>query len=264
MADDCSRSTAKVKNIISALCSGSWLVVIFFLCGCSPLSAAVTTKAVSPPVVAAMLQAYGGREALAAVRTVAARGRIDDDLRHLSGSYSRIMRRPAGLRIEIRPEQGGEVRILDGEQGWQGSGAHLEPAKEISLASMRYQYGYLDLPMCLADNSCTAEAGGVVKLDDRSFDLLLVTVPAAPLLRVYVDRDTHLIHRVATEFSMGALGSSELATEYADFQPAAGVLFPRLLTNFAGGGKISLLTIETLEVNQPLPASVFAVPGKRR
>lgn len=52
-----------------------------------------------------MLDAYGGSKALAGVRTVVARGRIDDYIRQVSGGYARIMRRPGSLRIESRPEE---------------------------------------------------------------------------------------------------------------------------------------------------------------
>lgn len=233
-------------------------LVALLLSACHPpLSTAVNADSSRSPVVARMLEAYGGISALQGVRTVEARGRIDDDLRQLSGKYARIMQRPGSLRIEIRPEQGGEVRILAGDEGWQGSGRHFFPAKPISLSSMRYQYSYLDVPMCLADGSCTVEEGGVRELAGWPYDLLLITTPGAPQLRVYVDRQSHLIHRVAADFSMGPMGTSELATEYADFRASNGVLFPRLLTNFAGGGKISLLTIETLEVNGALSGDLW-------
>lgn len=231
------------------------------LLGCnSTVPSSVLSEATKSPVIAKMLNAYGGTKALAGVRTVVARGRIDDYLRQVSGGYARIMQRPGSLRIEIRPEQGGEIRVLAGDQGWQGAGDRFSPAKPISLSSMRYQYSYLDVPMCLADQSCTAQEGGIKELEGRPYDLLLITTVGAPQLRVYVDRDSHLIHRVAAEFSMGTMGSSELATEYADFRTTNGVLFPRLLTNFAGGSKISLLTIETLEVNVPLAADIFTPP----
>ncbi|MBE0502674.1 MAG: hypothetical protein IBX46_00950 [Desulfuromonadales bacterium] len=245
----------------------SLLLVTFFalvtitLSGChSAIPPSVVGNPSRSPVVTAMLDAYGGAKALSEVRTVVARGRIDDDLRQVSGGYARIMQRPGSLRIEIRPEQGGEIRVLAGEQGWQGAGDRFYPAKPISLSSMRYQYSYLDVPMCLADQSCTGQEGGIKDWAGRPYDLLLITTAGAPQLRVYVDRDSHLIHRVAAEFSMGTMGSSELATEYADFRAVNGVLFPRLLTNFAGGGKISLLTIETLELNVPLAAEVFTPP----
>ena len=243
------------------LLSAFIILVTIALSGCHPaVPPSVNADSGRSPVAARMLDAYGGTKALAGVRTVVARGRIDDDLRQVSGGYARIMQRPGSLRIEIRPEQGGEIRVLAGEQGWQGAGDRFSPAKPISLSSMRYQYSYLDVPMCLADQSCAVQEGGIKELAGRPYDLLLITVAGAPQLRVYVDRDSHLIHRVAAEFSMGTMGSSELATEYADFRAVNGVLFPRLLTNFAGGGKISLLTIETLEVNVPLAAEVFAPP----
>lgn len=232
------------------------LLVILILTGLSGRAAAAERS----PLIAAMLDAYGGITALQGVRTVVARGRIDDDLRRVSGGYARIMQRPGRLRIEIRPEQGGEIRILAGEQGWQGASGRFSPAPPLALSSMRYQYGYLDVPMCLADGSCTAQERGIQVLAGRPYDLLLITAAGVPPLRVYVDRQSHLIHRVAADFAMGTLGSSELATEYADFRAAGGVLFPRLLTNFAGGSKISLLTIATLEVNVPLAAEVFTPP----
>lgn len=235
--------------------------VMVTLSGChSVVSASVAAELGRSPVIAKMLDAYGGTKALEGVHTVVARGRIDDYMRQVSGGYARIMQRSGSLRIEIRPEQGGEIRVLVGDQGWQGAGDSFYPAAPISLSSMRYQYSYLDVPMCLADQSCTAQEGGVKVLEERPYDLLLITTAGAPQLRVYVDRDTHLIHRVAADFSMGMMGASELATEYTDFRPANGVLFPRLLTNFAGGSKISLLTIETLEVNAPLAAEVFTPP----
>ncbi|PKN13110.1 MAG: hypothetical protein CVU69_03690 [Deltaproteobacteria bacterium HGW-Deltaproteobacteria-4] len=242
--------------------SAFFALVTMTLSGCNPaVPARLSAETGRSPLITAMLDAYGGSKALSEVRTVVARGRINDDLRQVSGGYARIMQRPGSLRIEIRPEQGGEIRVLAGDQGWQGAGDRFYPAKPISLSSMRYQYSYLDVPMCLADLSCTAQEGGIKELEGRLYDLLLITAAGAPQLRVYVDRDSHLIHRVAAEFSMGTMGSTELATEYADFRAANGVLFPRLLTNFAGGSKISLLTIETLEVNGPLAAEVFIFPA---
>ncbi len=241
--------------------SAFFVLATITLSGCKPVDpSSVNADPGRSPLITAMLDAYGGSKALEGVRTVVARGRIDDYLRQVSGGYARIMQRPGSLRIEIRPEQGGEIRVLAGEQGWQGAGDRFYPAKPISLSSMRYQYSYLDVPMCLADQSCTALEGGIKELDGRPYDLLLITAAGAPQMRVYLDRQSHLIHRVAADFSMGTMGSSELATEYADFRVANGVLFPRLLTNFAGGSKISLLTIETLEVNGPLAAAVFTPP----
>ncbi len=208
--------------------------------------------------IEAVLAAYGGRAALAKVTTVFAYGHIDDFLRGSSGGYARAMRRPDGLRIDILPEKGGEVRVLDGERGWQGSGTVMHEANPFSLASMRYQYGYLALPMSLADGSARVSDEGQRQLDGQMLDVLLVDLKDAPQLRAYLDPATHLIRRVEADFSMGGMGSSQLGTEYEDFRPVNGLLFPHRLNNFAGGNRISVITIDRLTINQPLPTGAFA------
>ena len=235
----------------------TWILPgVFVLAGCqSPPQASVQTALQQK--IAAVLKAYGGREALAAVTTVAAHGRIDDFLRRSSGGYARAMRRPGGLRIDIMPEKGGEVRILDGDRGWQGSGAGLREANPLSLSSMRYQYGYLDLPMSLADDTAKVTDGGRRELYGQLHDVLLVDLENAPQLRVYLEPERHLIRRIEADFSMGGMGTSQLGTEYEDFRQVDGVLFPHRLNNFAGGNNISVITIERLTLNRPLPAGVF-------
>jgi len=210
--------------------------------------------------VEAVMNAYGGRAALARIRTVVAQGHIDDFLRQTSGGYARIMHRPGRLRIDILPERGGEVRILSGGRGWQGSGNDLRAANPLSLSSMRYQYGYLDLPMSLADGSVRVRPGGSRDLRGQAMAVLLVDLVDAPQLRVYLDPTSHLIRRVEADFDMGGMGASQLGTEYEDFRPADGVLFPRRLLNYAGGQHISTITIDRLSVNQPLPPGTFPAP----
>ena len=53
-------------------------------------------------------------------------------------------------------------------------------------------------------------------------------------------------------------GSSILGTEYEDFKIVNGTVFPLKLNNFAGEKNISLLTINRLTINQPLPEGVFS------
>lgn len=241
------------RQVLTAIILGATLL-LGTVC---PAATASAADAKLQETVNAILVAYGGKEQLATIRTVSAQGRIDDFLRRVAGGYARALRRPGGLRIDILPEQGGEVRILDRGQGWQGSGNELRAANPLALSSMRYQYGYLDLPMSLADGSVAVRDGGKRDLYGQAMKLLLVELAEAPQLRVYIDPATHLIRRVEADFAMGGMGTSQLGTEYEDFRPAAGVLFPRRLHNYAGGQRISTITIERLTVNQPLPAGTF-------
>lgn len=208
--------------------------------------------------VAALLKAYGGAAAVAGIRTVAARGEISDYLTDTAGGYRRYFQRPERLRIEVMPEQGGEVRILDGNRGWQGRGGEFRPAGALLRQSMVYQYSYLDLPMGLADGTYAVRAEGRRRLGDRETELLTIELRDGPRLRVFVDATTHLIIRVAADFAMGMMGSGELATEYHDFRPVAGVLFPHRLVNFAGEMKLSEIVLTAIEVNKEIPADLFS------
>ena len=204
-----------------------------------------------------VLLSYGGKDRLLGVMTVSAHGRIDDFLRHLSGGYARTMQRPDKLRIDIMPEKGGEVRVLNGGQGFQGSGEHLREANPLSVSSMKYQYGYLDLPMSLADGTAKASHNGFKELHGRPMEILSIQLVDAPSLTVYIDFETHLIRRVEAPFDMGSMGSSLLGTEYDNYKMIDGLLFPFTLNNYAGKNNISTITINRLTVNQPIPTETF-------
>jgi len=169
------------------------------------------------------------------------------------------MRRPGELRIDIMPEKQGEVRILSRGKGLQGSGNRLRNANPISLSSMRYQYGYLDLPMSLADETASAKHMGIEELHGRPMEVLSVQLQDAPALTVFIDFETHLIRRVEASFSMGGMGRSLLGTEYEDFRNVDGVLFPFKLNNFAGQKNISVISIIRLTVNEKLPKGSFPI-----
>lgn len=215
-------------------------------------------------ILAAVLAAYGGEKEVVQVRSVVARGSIVDFMKDKQGAYARYYARPGKLRIEIMPEQGGEVRLLDGMHGWQGSLDGLREARPFTIQSMLYQYGYLDLPMGFADRSYQVSYQGRKEYQGRPYDLLHVEVKGAPQLRVFIDPETHLIARVAADFDMG-MGSSELATVYEDFRRAGGVLFPYRLINYAGDMKLSVISITDLKVNADIPGEKFSPgTGKQR
>lgn len=208
-------------------------------------------------IVAAMLEAYGGKDAVAGVTSVAAKGTITDLMKGREGLYARYFARPRKLRIEIMPEQGGEVRVLNGAGGWQGRPDALREARPVTIQSMIYQFAYLDLPTGLADSSYAATYAGKHDLRGREVDLLHVEVNGAPRLKVYVDPVKRLIVRVAADFNMG-MGASELATEYEDFRRVGKNLLPFRLVNYAGDMKISVLSLSDIQVNGTIPDTLFS------
>jgi len=209
-------------------------------------------------IVGSVLQAYGGTKAVAKIRSVKATGSIAEFMTGRSGAYARYLERPGKLRIEIMPGQEGEVRILDGGHGWQLGRSGFEASNPVMVQSMVYQYCYLDLPMGFADASYPVSYGGLHKLGNRETYQLNLGLHNAPELHVFIDTRSRLIVRVSSSFAMGGMGVGELATEYADFRPVDGVLFPHRLTNYAGDVKLSEIDLSDISVNGKIPASLFA------
>lgn len=236
-------------------------ILTALLLACSLLPSPAHADEPADAIVARVLEAYGGGAAVARVRSVTARGTLTDLFAGREGEYRRYLQRPGRLRIETMPEPGGETRILDRGAAWQSTATGgLAPARPMTRSAMIYQYTCLDLPMGLVDHAVPVAYGGRQLVAGREVQLLILAPEGGPEVRVYVDTDRHLIRRVAATFSLGMMGGSELATEYDDFRPEDGVLFPRLLTNYAGSTKISEIVLRSLAVNPPLDNALFAPP----
>jgi hypothetical protein len=87
---------------------------------------------------------------------------------------------------------------------------------------------------------------------------LLIETNNSPQLRVYVDAKTHLIAGIAASFSMEMMSGEELSTEYSDFRPVEGVLFPHKLVNFAGDTKLSEILLDEIYVNRKISPQLFS------
>ena len=236
---------------------------------CSILAAGVLTLVFQPialaqepsadrvnHIVAAVLTAHGGKEAVAGVQSVLARGTISDFFKKAQGEYARYYARPQKLRIEIKADREGEVRILDGNRGWRGSLSTLVEVQGAPLQAMAYQFAYLDLPMGFADGTYSVTYEGKKEHRGRTLNLLVVEAKGGQRIRVYTDPESNIIVRAAADFSMG-MGSSELSTEYEDFRPVGKVLFPFRLVNYAGEKKLSVISLSEIMINPAVPGNIF-------
>ncbi|HUI45921.1 MAG TPA: hypothetical protein VL122_08090 [Nitrospirota bacterium] len=102
-----------------------------------------------------IIEAYGGRERLAKVVSVAAEGWITALIRRDEGIYKRTFRRDGKLSVEIIYTRLTEKRILIGSRGFRGTGSQVEEVSGPRYLAMVYQYNELNLPYGLLDNSFT-------------------------------------------------------------------------------------------------------------
>lgn len=238
-----------------------------------PLVVAVLVAATSqpPPVVAAgqdgkasrqavralvqrCVAAYGGKPALARAAVVVEEGRVTSLLH--PGEHGRIARayvRPGKLRVETDfPSGPGEIRVLDGAQGWR-NGERVEGPR---LAAMILQAARLDLPALLSAWVEKVEDRGATQLDGHPVRVL--AIQPAPGLVVIAEVD------VGTARVLRSRGASvdpgmplAFETTYGDFRDVEGVLVPFLERNWANGRTTGETILEKVSFPKSLPDAHF-------
>jgi hypothetical protein len=210
----------------------------------------------SDRVVAKVIEAYGGREKLSMVRTIAAEGRIVALMRGDEGTYRRTLRRDGSLFVDIVYSRSSERRILHKGKGYRGTGGKVEEVSGPRYLAMVYQYNELDLPYGLLDGTLTAsglrkdtvhgEAAYVFRLADR----------AGSQMDVVVNAQNYRIVKCTGTFVVGT-ESTSLSAEFEDFRTIDGILLPFKIVNYAGGMKISMTTIDQYFINPAVDDALF-------
>lgn len=231
-----------------------------------PLAAALAllAAATSPPAVAgpagkdALIQrvvdAYGGREALARAKAFRQEGAVTSLLHPgAAGRIERAYERPGRLRVVTRyAGTVDEIRIVDGGKGWR-SGA---PADGARYAAMVLQAARLDLPVLLDAWSQRVVDRGEAVLEGRSLRVLALEVGPGLTVEAHVDAATGRILR-STAAGPGPGAPLRFETVYSDFRAAGGVLFAFHEANWANGSTTGETTLEKVETLPALPAATF-------
>jgi hypothetical protein len=218
----------------------------------TPLPAA--TAAMSP-LLATIMTNYGGQEQLAAIRSITAKGQIVDLRKGKEGPYRLVLTTDHRFRSEslVTPSSSGEMRVVDNDRGWRNSGLQMVPQLGADLAALRAQYEACALPLTLLDPklSLTYDAPNIVQ--NHPVETYRLTRPGAPVMTIHFDAVSLLIHRVEWQ----SKNDTSLAIEFSDYRFVGGVLFPFKLVNYADDIKVSEVSIKTIDLNGPLPASTF-------
>jgi hypothetical protein len=226
-------------------------VLIFTLASCVhqfPRSNGTITEKV--------IEAYGGRERLEKVVSVAAEGRITALVRGDEGIYKRTFRRDGKLFLDITYNRSTERRILNGPKGFRGTGEQVEEVFGPRYLAMVYQYNELNMPYGLLDNSFTVTELRRETLNNADVHVLRCVDRAGNEMEVFVDGENYRIVKSIGTFSIGTQSTS-LSAEFSDFRIVDGVLFPFRIVNYAGGNKIAEIIITRYLVNPIVDDSLF-------
>ena len=223
------------------------IIVTFASCTHEPNYGTVTEK---------IIEAYGGRERLAKVVSIAAEGLITALVRGDEGIYRRALKRDGRLFVDIIYKRSTERRILNGPKGYRGTKDQLEEVSGPRYLAMVYQYNELNLPYGFLDKSYAVSEIRKDRMNGEDVRVFRCTDHANNVMEVSVSAENYRIVKSSGTFVMGTQSTS-LSSEYSDFRSVDGVLFPFRIDNYADANKISEIIITRYMVNPPFDASLF-------
>jgi hypothetical protein len=242
---------------VSAVDARSFLAVVALLA--PPTVAAQTVD----EIVARHVVARGGREALAAVRTVRMTGQATEGPGR-QAIVRREIARPGRIRTEFVFQGTTGVYAWDGSAGWRVSplDGRFEPEPlPAAAAALAAEQADIDGP--LADwkaKGHRVELVGKAALAGGPAHQLKVTLKSGAVRQVWLDAKTGLV--VRTEATRTLRGQEVvLETVLGDYRETGGVAFARSIEIGVRGRPRRLrVVVETVEVNPALDDSRFRMP----
>jgi hypothetical protein len=241
---------------VSAVTARLLIVVAF-------MAPALVSAQTVDEIVARHVTARGGREALAAVRTLRMTGRA------VAGPgkeaiVRREIARPGRIRTEFVFQGTTGVYVWDGSAGWQVSplDGRLEPGP-MSAEAAALSAEQADFEGPLVDwkaKGHSVERVGSATLPGGPAHELKVTLKSGVVRRVWVDAQSGLIVKTG---STRKVRGHEVAVEvvYGDYRETGGLRFARSIDIGVKERPQRLrIMVENVEVNPPLDDSRFSLP----
>jgi hypothetical protein len=240
-----------------------WAMVTAAAAGAALLLPASAPAQTVDEIVAKHLAARGGREALAAVKTLRMAGRATAGPGR-EAIVRREIARPGKIRTEFVFQGTTGVYAWDGSKGWRVSpldgSLDAEPLPDDEAAASAEQ---ADIEGPLVDwkaKGHKVELVGTASLPGGPAHELKVTLESGAVRRVFVDAATGFIVRM--ESTRRVRGHDvALETEFGDYRKTDGVAFPHSIEGSARGRPNRLrIVVDSVEVNPRLDESRFKMP----
>jgi hypothetical protein len=235
------------------------LLCLFFITSPEGVFAAdVTVEAQRiTSIINKVIDAYGGKEAIEAIRSFRAKGEIEAFMLRDHGTYEVYFKRGRKLRIETRYKRSSENRILNGDRGYRST--DTLPFEEVSgprYFAMVYQYKHLDILHDLIKGTYEILSVGKAAINGSNAGIFKLTDKEGAIMDVYIDEQNSFIVKVTAYFS-SENKKIDLSSEFSDFKKVGDSVFPFRITNYAGGLKVAQTVIDKYSINPDMADSLF-------
>jgi zinc protease len=198
-------------------------------------------------------QALGGVEKLSAISDLTIKNitQLDPSAGGLRAEQINQWLTPKYFRQEAKYPFGTVSVYFDGKAGWINSAQATVPLPEMQRLQMSSELFRTWVPLMLSDRDSDRKvvlvADGLIEISDGSGNSV----------RIAIDPTTNLPTKEEYQIKQPNGPAASLATTLADFQPVAGVLFPRKMTLLQSGKKAADVTVADIQVNTGLKANLL-------
>lgn len=209
------------------------------------------------------VEAIGGRELLAGLKTLRAAGHVKADGRTLR--FEMLAGRPN--RVRVTTTDGGRTLI----QGTDGSTVpwRLEPEKSPVPQRMGAAAAAEFMEDAEFDDQLVDPAGRGYQVDfagetthagRRALKLLVTPWKQKPCM-LLLDAETYFIVARMVTRPLPSGREVTIETRYSDFMPVNGIVLAHRIETYAEGHLLHDTVLETMETNPPIDGAVFAMPA---
>lgn len=216
-----------------------------------------------------MIEALGGKAYLD-VKEIQVTGRYFTFKRDaVSGSevYEDFIKFPDMERTEFGKLKDKKIQINKGKEGWnvtspvKGKIPDVQPQSKVQiqevLDNIKTSFDYVPRFVVNTPKTSLVNAGTEL-VEFKRTDILEIRDPQKNLMRIYVDRETHLPVKVQRRNADESTVKEEL---YANWHKFDGVLTPLMVVSYKDGVKIQEIRADKVAYNPGFSDSLFAPPA---
>ena len=211
-------------------------------------------------VLEKMIEAMGGRATMQAVKDMTATGTMEMPSMGMEGSATMYTKKESMFRMDIEIMGMSITSAFDGEAGWMINpqtgavedlpGEQLEETKRMAMGDSAYlepeKYGIV------------YTSKGQEKLEDKDYDVLLMTYADGYETTLYIDSKTHLLYKtvaIAPNPMTGVEGEVESIS--TDYQKHDGIMVAHTTTSYTDGEEFMIITMDEVKYNTGLDDAFF-------
>ena len=214
-------------------------------------------------VLAKMIEATGGRKALAAIKDSTITGEFDMVQMGMSGTVTIYQKEPNKTRQDMEVMGMMITQAFDGEVAW-FTNPQTGAVEELTGSALEYsKKGAVEMGNEVLLNpekfGVTYTLKGKETIEGKEYFVLERMFESGATTTMWVDTGNYLVYKQNQITTDGMGGEIEQELIFSDYQKVDGILYPMTLTIYQGGEEFLNITMTELTFNSGLEDSFFKI-----